>query len=533
MSLSPSDMNPEPTADGLWRQAQNQFDKGDLDAARAACESLLGMRPAHSGAHLMLSDLLARKDQQRGATRHALAAAAGMGRVTLEYIGAVCWRLVSVGEYGQAVSIIRRLDLAGIRTAPFLAEISQQLSIMEQHEDALRWLDLAIANGTRGESAHYLRGNYLRFLGRLAEAAEEYERCIALNPSLACAHWALANLDIAEGRERRVDRIRSILDARPAQDQDRAYLGYALFKELDAIDETDAAWRALTDGAIAKRRMIHHDAGEEARLFDELIAACGPGFVGPAKSEPADRIPIFVLGMPRTGTTVVERILGGHPQITLCGELIDFRKQYKWASDHAGAGIIDRTGVARLPSVDFGELGRRYLEHVAWRAPSTRYFTDKRPENWVVAGLVLKALPQAKIIHLRRDAMDTSFSNLKTLFAGTFYPYSYELAELASHYRGHVRLMHHWHDIAPGRILDVRYEDLVREPDVVARRVMAYCGLEYDAGQVRIESRDMAVSTASSAQVRQPIHGRNIGAWKRYARQLEPLRQSLEDEDLV
>jgi len=523
-------MNPEPTVEGLWQQAQQRFNGRDLDAARSACEALLAMRPGHSGAHLMLADLCGRQDQQRQATRHALAAAAGMGRETLQHIGAVGWRLISLGEYEQAIRLIRKIDLPRISTAPFLADLSQQLSILEQHEDALRCLDAAIAHGMKAESACYLRGNYLRFLGRLEEAAQEYERSIALNPRFAYAHWALAYLDMTAGRDRRIDRIRGVLGAGGMPDRDRAYLGYALFKELDAIDDTEAAWQALMDGASAKRRTVDYEARAELLLFDELIAACGPGFVGPATIEPTDRVPIFVLGMPRTGTTVVERILGGHPQVTLCGELNDFRKQYKWASDHACTGVIDRIGVARLPAVDFGELGRRYLEHVAWRAPSTRYFTDKQPGNWIVAGLILKALPQAKIIHLRRNPMDTCFSNLKELFAAKFYPYSYRLDELAGHYRGYARLMAHWHAIAPGRILDVQYEDLVADPEGQARRLMACCGLEFNPGQLRIETRAMPVSTASSAQVRQAIHGRNVGGWKRYASQLEPLQRLLDHD---
>lgn len=523
-------MNPEPTVDGLWQQAQQRFNSREFDAARVACESLLARQPTHSGAHLMLADLCGKRDQQRQATRHAIAAAAGMGRETLQHIGAVSWRLVSSGEYEQAIRLIRKIDLSRISVPSFLADLSQQLSVLEQHQEALRWLDAAISHGLDAESTAYLRGNYLRFLGRLEEAAQEYERSIAFNPRFAYAHWALAYLDVAARREQRIDRIRGVLGSAGMPDRDRAYLGYALFKELDAIHDTEAAWQALMEGADAKRRTLDYDTSTESLLFDELMAKCGPGFVGPARVAPSGKVPIFVLGMPRTGTTVVERILGGHPQVTLCGELNDFRKQYRWAADHACTGAIDRIGIARLPSVDFDELGRRYLDHVAWRTPSTMYFTDKRPENWVVCGLILKALPQARIIHLRRNPMDTCFSNLKELFATNFYPYSYRLDELAAHYRGYRRLMAHWHAIAPGRILDVQYEDLVSDPEEGARRIMAYCGLDFSPDQLRIETRAMPVSTASSAQVRQAIHGRNVGGWQRYARHLEPLRQRLQDD---
>ena len=147
----------------------------------------------------------------------------------------------------------------------------------------------------------------------------------------------------------------------------------------------------------------------------------------------------------------------------------------------------------------------------------------------MLAGLILKALPHARIVHLRRNPMDSCFSNMKELFAANSHPYSYSFEDLAAHYRNYSRLMAHWHDIAPGRILDVNYEDLVSAPDAEARRVMAYCGLSYDAAQIRVESNATPVSTASSAQVRQPIHTRNIGGWRRYERQLAPMQALLEN----
>jgi hypothetical protein len=146
----------------------------------------------------------------------------------------------------------------------------------------------------------------------------------------------------------------------------------------------------------------------------------------------------------------------------------------------------------------------------------------------MMAGLILRALPQARIIHLRRNAMDSCFSNLKELFGSNAHPYSYDFADLASHYRNYTRLMAHWHEIAPGRILDLDYEDMVTDPETSARRVMDYCGLPYQPAQIRVEANAAPVSTASSTQVRQPIHQRNIGGWKRYAQQLEPLRLMLE-----
>lgn len=521
-------MDKTETASTIWQQAERLYNAGDFEAALRAGEQVLALEPTHSAAHLMLANLRSHRDDYRRATQHALMAAEKMGVQSLQHIAAVTLRLVTMGEYQRAFAVIRKIDPKIVKAPPFLVEFAQQLSLIEQHEDALRYLDAAISYGIQADSVGYIRGNYLKFLGRLDQAAVEYERALAINPNFAYAHWALAYLGTRTDPAPRIDRIRRSIAATPEDHPDRAYLLYALFKELDGIDATDEAWQALAAGAASKRRRVDYDAGAETALFDRLIAACGENFLRHAAIDHEANVPVFVLGMPRTGTTLLERILGGNRGITLCGELNDFRMQFKWASDHHCLGFIDDTGVNRLADVDFAELGRRYLQHVAWRVPETRHFSDKNPGNFILAGLILRALPQAKIVHLRRGAMDSCFSNLKELFAANAHPYSYDFRDLATHYRNYSRLMAHWHAIAPGRILDVHYEDMVSDPATEAKRVMDYCGLDYLPEQIRVESNALPVSTASSAQVRQPIHRRNIGGWKRYAEALAPLERLLE-----
>jgi tetratricopeptide (TPR) repeat protein len=514
----------------LWQAAQQAFQRADFPAARRACERVIGSEPLHSGARLMLSNLASSEGRHRLSSQHALAAAEKMGRQSLQHIAAVSLKLISVGEYENAVTLIRKIDPSAVPAPSSLAEFSQQLSLLEQHDEALRYMEAALALGLDGDWAHYIHGNYLKFLGRMDEAAVAYEQSLRRNPDYAFSHLAIATLDRPEGSAVRIDRLRRSLASAPGGLRDLAYLNYALFKELDSAGDSEAAWPALEAGFRAKRQEVSHDAAAETALFDALIAATGD--FGKAGADPnaasSAATPIFVLGMPRTGTTLLERILGAHPQIALCGELNDFRMQYKWASDHFCLGFFDRAAVQRLSGVDYGLVGQRYLQHVAWRISGARYFTDKNPGNFMMAGLILRALPQARIIHLRRNPMDSCFSNLKELFGSNAHPYSYDFADLASHYGNYSRLMAHWHQLYPGRILDLDYEDMVSDPDTAARRVMAYCGLSYDPMQIRVESSRAPVSTASSAQVRQPIHARNIGGWKRYARQLAPLQALLD-----
>jgi hypothetical protein len=450
-----------------------------------------------------------------------------MGKQPLQHIAAVTLRLIAVGEYERAAEVIGKIDPARVPAPGFLVELSQQLGLLERHEDALRYLDAAIAQGLQADSIGYLRGNTLKFLGRIPEAAQEYEASLARNPDFAYAHWALAYLGIGGDAHGRIDRIRASVARLPAGHPDACYLHYALFRELDSLDDTAAAWPALAEGARLKHAASSYDGDAEARLFDRLRRATPPAFAEPGAGADEGPVPVFILGLPRTGTTLLERILGGNPSIVLCGELQDFRMQLKWAADQTSPGFLDAVAIERLAGIDYAGLGRRYLGHVAWRAPGASHFSDKNPGNFMLAGPILRALPRAKILHLRRAPMDACFSNLKELFAANSHPYSYAFGDLAAHQRNYAALMRHWHAIAPGRILDVHYEQMVSEPTRVTREVMAYLDLPYDEAQIRVENREAAVSTASSAQVRQPIHGRNVGGWKRYAAQLEPLRALL------
>jgi tetratricopeptide (TPR) repeat protein len=519
-------MTPSSVSDE-WLLAQQHLQRRDIDAAIAVCQTILSQEPLHSGAHLMLSTLSERRGQRRLSTQHALAAAEKMGSQSLRHVADVSLRLIHVGELDVSRRLIGKLDPTRLPAPAMLAEFAQQLSLLEQHDAALQFLDAARAQGLRGDWVDYLHGNFLKFVGRIDAAEQAYEASLATNPDYALSHLALAYLGLRHGGQSRITRLRASL-ARSGNDMaQRTFFGYALFKELDDVGDTDTAWAALAAGARLKRALVKHDAADETAMFDAIIASCPPGFVGAATEAGGRATPVFVLGLPRTGTSLLERILGGHADIVLGGELNDFPMQLKWSADHASDDFLDRNLAARIGTLDHAELGRRYLDHVAWRAPGARMFTDKNPGNFMLAGPILRALPHARIIHLRRNPMDSGFSNLKELFAGNAHAYSYDFGDFAAHYRNYSRLMAHWHALAPGRILDVNYEDMVSDPDAQARRVMAYLGLDYDASQIRVELSALPVSTASSAQVRQPIHTRNIGGWKRYAEPLAPLQALL------
>ena len=310
----------------------------------------------------------------------------------------------------------------------------------------------------------------------------------------------------------------------------RVQLGYALFRELDDAGETGPAWDALATAAGQMRKQLRHSPERERGMLDALRQVFNepsPGLQAP-DGEPG-QVPVFIVGMPRTGTTVLERILGNHSQVASAGELNAFGVAMGQALDRDYGAPPGAAQVLAAAGADPATVAAGYQRLGAPWYAGRSHLLDKNPVNVFNAGFISRALPQARILCLVRDPMDACFSNFKALFPGGGYAYSYDLEELAAHWLGFRDLVRHWCAVLPGRFMAVGYEDLVREPERLGREVMAFCGLAYEPGSTDITRNAGPVSSASSAQVRTPIHRGAIGAWRRYERQLEPLRARLRE----
>jgi hypothetical protein len=238
--------------------------------------------------------------------------------------------------------------------------------------------------------------------------------------------------------------------------------------------------------------------------------------------------------MPRTGTTLVERILGSHSEVVSLGELVDFPGAMTDLAlqTHARLGSTDPDLLRASLQMDFAELGRNYLKAVRQLAGDTPYFVDKLPFNFRYCGLIHQALPNAKIIHLTRDPLDTCYAIFKTLFINAYH-YSYQLDELAQFYVGYRRTMDHWHAVMPGVICDVSYESLVDDPPAQCRRLLEFCGLPWQDPVLDFHESRAASNTASAAQVRKPIYRSSVRKWRHFEAQLQPVVRRLAAAGLV
>lgn len=408
---------------------------------------------------------------------------------------------------------------------PLLLAFAAQWSYLNRQHAALALLDEAWRADPDYPPTMVSRGQVLTYLGRIDEARACFERCIQRAPRIAQAHWFLAHVGKATPGNAHVERLRDALQRQGAGADEVASFAFALHKELDDLGDHAGAWEALERACRAKRETLKYDVADTDRLFDAL-AAWRPPAAAPALVADDAKTPVFIVGMHRSGTTLLEQLLDASPQVRGVGELYDFTSAMRFATDRHCRGVIDRTIVERAGEVDFDDVGRRYLEGMAWRLGDEPVFTDKLPSNFLNIGFICRALPQARILHMVRDPLETCFSNLRELFSDAN-PYSYDQGELADYFVRYRRLMAHWHALFPGRILDVDYAELTRDTEAVMRRVAAFCGIEYVPGMCDPRSSTRAVATASAVQVREGVVRRETPKWAPYARQLQHLVEAL------
>jgi tetratricopeptide (TPR) repeat protein len=517
-----------------WLRAQELMYSGDYVAAADLYSSILESDRLRPMAWMALSTCAFAAGRYRLAIGRARTAAEVMcesGRY--EILADLALHLQELGESHLAVQLINEADWSEPGFMASADRVAQCLALADQHAETLRVLDFVLTKRPATPQLLYMRATTLRHLGRSAEATTEFQRCVALAPDDAAAILLLAVHDPRADATGQMRRIQRALRYCTPEDPRAPMLHYALFIHLDAAGDTDTAWQALMRGATLKRQSLKYDAQVEQRSTHAMKQLCQPGFLtdGPGQSaDQADPVPIFIVGMPRTGTTVLERMLSNHSQVASAGELNDFHQQLCWEADMVAGNPADLSLMHACRTLDFTALGRGYSQRTRWRAGTARFLIDKLPQNFFQAGLIHKALPQARIICLLRDPMDTCLSNLKELFATGHYPYSYDSIETANHYLRFRELLRHWDTAMPGIIHTVRYEDLVREPKRIVQAVMQYCGLAYEPGCIDLERNVAPSATASSSQIRRGLHSRSIGAWRRYAAQLAPMRARLQSE---
>lgn len=398
-----------------------------------------------------------------------------------------------------------------------------------RHDEALRLYDEALQREPGLASAAAGKGHTLKTVGRQADAIESYRTCLRANPWHGETWWSLANLKTFRFEDEDVAEMeKQIADERLGAEQ-RANFLFALGKAYEDRGEYARAFDYYRQGNENRRERESYDPVFTADSHDKFIEIFTREFID-SKSGGGNpnNAPIFIVGLPRSGSTLIEQILASHPDVEGTHELPDLGR----VARSTGASRQDRRSypavLTALAAADFEALGSDYLARTQrHRHLDTPRFTDKMPNNFAHIGLLSLILPNAKIVNAQRHPLDSCLGSYKQLFARG-QPFTYDLFDLGEFYFEYARLMRHWHEVLPGKVLDVQYEEVVDDLEAQVRRLLDFCELPWNDACVKFYESDRAVKTASSEQVRSPIYETAKHRWRNYENELQPLIEILE-----
>jgi hypothetical protein len=366
-------------------------------------------------------------------------------------------------------------------------------------------------------------------VGRAPEAVDAYRHCIDADPAIGLAWWGLANLKTYRFSSSDIEIMQAQLQRSDLEPEQRCHIEFALATALEFEKAYSASFEHYHEGNVIRRRRTYYDAEASELRLRTTEAVFTPEFLRSRRGFGCQaKDPIFIVGMPRAGSTLIEQILSTHSQVEGTAELPNLSEI---ATDLRERSEREWPGILRdLDPAEFRTLGERYLETTQYQRRQDRpYFTDKSPLNFLNVGLIDLILPNAKIIDARRHPMSCCFSGYKQCFSLGSMPHTYDLVEVGRYYANYVELMAHFDRVLPGRVHRVFHESMVRDSETEIRRLLDYCGLPFEEQCLRFYENDRGVRTASSEQVRRPIYAAAVEPWLNYERWLEPLKTALGD----
>jgi tetratricopeptide (TPR) repeat protein len=479
-----------------YSDAQNSLglafrEQGKFSEAVAQFRRVLALKPSIAEVHYNLGNAL----MEQGKLAEAAACYERALALRPDFLEAYC-------NLGNALKEQGKLDAA-------VGRYRQALAVNPRYADAYKNL-----------------GSALRDLGRLEEARRVYEKAIELAPNRPIFYLSYATSKRFAPGDVHLAAIEKLASESSLADEDRMYLHFALGKAYGDLEDHERSFRHPLVGNALKRQQIAYDEAAARNMFGRIAEIFTPELMRDKKNlgDPSP-VPVFIVGMLRSGTTLIEQILASHPKVFGAGELAlfgDTVARLLRPNGGSALGLFSSMGGKQLR-----ELGASYVAAIRGLAPNAERITDKMPLNFRFAGLIHLALPHARIIHARRDPIDTCLSCFSKLFAAD-QPYSYDLAELGRFYRYYEALMEHWRRVLPpGVMLEVQYEDVVADLDCQAHRIVAHCGLQWDDACLAFHKAERPVRTASTVQVRQPIYRTSVRRWHAYKHLLGPLIKAL------
>ena len=493
-----------------------------VDEAVNACLALIKSNPESNDAFLLLGkarQMQGRFEDMLTLVETALARDPANPGIQLQFAGACQF----CGHHDRAIQQLVTSEQSAVDDAEQLQNIAQLYVSGGKYEDAHRcYLRAVELDGNNPKFLNNLASSYIA-VGDLVKAEETYTEAIRRQPGNYEAWYNRSTLRKQTADSNHVRKLEKKLKKLAPDDARTTPICYALAKEYEDLGKDQQSFSCLKRGADSYRRRSRYDVQLDVTLMQQISALFDAGYARSMNSAPERRGPIFVLGLPRSGTTLVDRIISSHSRVDSMGEINDLALTLNRVGQTTDRAQLLNRGA----SMDPDRLGQDYLRSVASYGAETPYFIDKTPTNFLYIGLIAKALPGASIIHVRRHPIDSCLSMYRALFREG-YPFSYDLDDLARYYIAYDSLMRHWQAVFPDLLFEVSYEAVVNDQERVSRDLIAHTGLGWESTCLEFDKNRAPVATASAAQVRKPVYRDALSRWRRFEKQLSPLIEQLE-----
>ena len=513
------------------QQARTLAQKGEMSACETLCTEILAQDADNVGA----KELMIERALETGRARWAEELARSLIRKMPERhrwwlrLATALSRQDKLVEAQEAVEHVLHIEQNKSEARMVLGDI---YSRDNRFADALKQYDLVLQKTPDNVPALSQKATALKTLGRQQDAIEIYQRCMKLNSQYGEAAWSLSNLKTYRFSDEEVAHMQAALAAEGISDKSAVHFNYALGKAYEHRKDWHKAFLAYQAGNLVQKKLVNWSADDFSALVDNIIAIFTPDFVAANRNCGIDdQAPIFILGLPRSGSTLQEQILASHSEVEGTRELpyIPWMASRLHRAPNVLASAPYPKGVTELRADQWRGLGEEFMQQAKrHRLTDAPLFIDKLPNNFIYIGLILLAMPEAKIINTVRNPIDNCFGCFKQLWAEG-QQFTYDLNDLGRYYRDYHRLMAHWQQVFPDKIYSVNYEEVVDNLEQNVISLLAYCQLPMEEQCLRFHETERAVNTASSEQVRQPIYKSAVAYWKNFEAHLGPLKEALGD----
>ncbi|HET7334313.1 MAG TPA: sulfotransferase [Rhizomicrobium sp.] len=490
LALSFAEKNPA-NADGWILLGRAHLDLLQFASALEAAQKAVALAPQHPIARTVLMDALLR-----------------------------CGQIEKALNEASSLEAERKFDPV------ILLKVGQFYSQTNRHEDAARVFQRVCVLRPADPGVHYHLASAYVALGNMEKVEAIFDDVLRKRPHEFEAYYNRTNLRKQTPERNHVAEMERVLNDMLVSDSGGPLLCYSLAKELEDLGEWKRSFTYLRRGADMRKRQSGYRVEPDLEFLERYQKQFDESFFAQARPGYEAESPFFVLGMPRSGTTLVDRIISSHSKVGSVGESREFTNTVVRQTDEGGEVTV--IALVRAKEFDYEKIGREYCDSINGWLPGYAHLLDKTPSNFSFIGTILTALPNAKIIHLRRHPVDSCYAMYKTLFRSGF-DFSYDLKDVGRFYLGYLKLMEHWRRVLPGRFHDVYYEDIVNNQEEESRKMIAFCGLDWEDACLSFEKNSSPSLTASAAQVRQPIYKSSVALWRRYEEELAPLIRTLRD----